>query len=558
MNNDQINNFIVKEIEIDKNHITNFPLETEDGTKKLKERFHKNAVNEINKYIKKQQKTFLTYKNQIYYVLNERVEKLFPQDKTKNHDKKREELKELEQLVKYNNQYMTDTYKLGLDQLLSSIKENISLLELNKILETFINKMKKSGITLTIEDFKYTMFTEEYMKSFLNTKNSQDPNEATAKVFEEIYFKCPNIIIQLKNNLELILKKYTKSLHKYMTAITNDFIEKKKIDPEKIVDSYLIKRISLETGINQDEYYNLNAFLDKTRKIENYIENAPTRVKNYNQFAIGGDYNKLDTIGKEKYDEAVKDLYYTLQELKEYYRYEKIVKDLISKFKQKETIKTKYQEKQKELQKEEKERLKIYKTYIKATGKGIFAKENKEKMNVAMLKMNEQATKLNNLHHELKELEIIMILRNKLNDASSIYDLFAVSFLSYEYLEKQFIENFSEEENFHLEEEFSRYFRFLYNPYNAFLRQVNGLTDYNIASIISEKYKLLGLNIKKEDITEETIDATLETFAFIKLIQDIENTALSLENMQFIVKVKSITPEENWQNSYTEESEEII
>ena len=42
---------IKQEIEINENHINNFQLETTTGTKKMKEKFHKKAVEERNAYI---------------------------------------------------------------------------------------------------------------------------------------------------------------------------------------------------------------------------------------------------------------------------------------------------------------------------------------------------------------------------------------------------------------------------------------------------------------------------------------------------------------------------
>ena len=46
-----MNKTILEQIEIDKTHIDDFPLETEEGTKRAKEKFYEKAVIERNQYV---------------------------------------------------------------------------------------------------------------------------------------------------------------------------------------------------------------------------------------------------------------------------------------------------------------------------------------------------------------------------------------------------------------------------------------------------------------------------------------------------------------------------
>ena len=55
---------ILEQIEIDKTHINDFPLETEEGTKRAKEKFYEKAVTERNQYVEKQIQTFEEYSNE--------------------------------------------------------------------------------------------------------------------------------------------------------------------------------------------------------------------------------------------------------------------------------------------------------------------------------------------------------------------------------------------------------------------------------------------------------------------------------------------------------------
>ena len=204
-----MNNTITKQIEINKNHIDNFVLETDEGTKKVKEKFHLKAIQDRNNYVNSQHVVFDKYKVLIENELVERFKNKMPVDKTEEYDKELAEVDKLLNLVKLNST-IHDSFKLKLDFLIASIKEETSLEDLDNIILDFINRFKKYGIVLTLNDFKYTMFTEQYMSALLDNPNS----DIMKDVFEKIYFACPMIKIQLKMNLKDIVSKYEKELSK--------------------------------------------------------------------------------------------------------------------------------------------------------------------------------------------------------------------------------------------------------------------------------------------------------------------------------------------------------
>jgi hypothetical protein len=155
------------------------------------------------------------------------------------------------------------------------------------------------------------------------------------------------------------------------------------------------------------------------------------------------------------------------------------------------------------------------------------------------MKMNEQINNLNKLYGELKDLEVYSVI-DKLSEACSIYDLFAKSFLCYDYLEKMFIDNLSEDEAFHLDGEFKRYFMFLYNPSNEFLRKINAVVDYDISTIIADKYKLLGLNITAEELISDNIDVIREVVNYIRFVYNVEDSNISFIDIDFMCKFSNL------------------
>lgn len=525
---------VIKEININKNHIDNFILDTKEGTKRVKEKFHKNAVNERNKYIQKENIKFSDYKVLIENEMVERLKKIMPIDKTNQYTSDLVKVNNLFELVKLNCN-ISNTFKLKLDFIISSINENTSLDELNISIKKFIDKLKEIGITLTINDFKYTMFTEQYMSSYLKNYKFNNMKE----IFEDIYFNCPDIKLQLKMCLINIINIYKKKIDLYVKNYTTSLFEKNEINSSDVFYKYKSLRNSIGSTMAKDEYYNTKIFLDDKLKIGDYLEDSAARSKNFNTFTTN--YYLLDEYGKNSYNNATMGLYLTLNELKKYYNYEFIIEDLLKRYKEKDSAKTNFMSKKKELDKEEANRQKIYKEYLKASGIGFFAKKDNIKKKNTMLKMNEEIKKLKSLYDEYNDLEITYNL-NRLSESASIYDLFMISLSSFSFIEKMFTTN----ENFNENDLYSNvddYFKFIFNPNNDFLRETNALVEYNLTNIISEKYKLLDLNVTEESINKDNIDATLDILRYINLIQNISKSNISLNTIYNIYQMTKITAE---------------
>lgn len=521
---------IVKEINIDKVHIGNFKMDTEQGTKRVKEKFHKEAVINRNNYINKENVKFSNYKILLENEMVKRIKKLMPIDKTNEYNEEEKRVNELFELVKLDCN-ISESFKLKLDYIVSSF-ENTSLDEMNMLIKKFIDSFKSFGIKLDINDFKYTMFCEMYMNSYFKEYKFG----SMTKTFESIYFKCPDIKLQLKMNLVDIINKYKKDISKYLEYYHEKKLIDASINNSDVINEYVYNRESLGKKKAIDEYYNLKIFLDEKRKIKDYLIGSPTRDKNYNTFI--DDYNALTDYSKNSYNSAVNSLYLTLVELKKYYKYEFIIQDLLKRYKDRESAKNSFVAKKKEIDTAEALRESIYKKYLRASGIGLFARRNETKMNDLMLMMNEQIKKLNDLYDEYYDLEITNNL-NDLSESATLYDLFLISLSSFSFIENAF--NNNEEFNTNsLEYNVDEYFKFIFNPNNSFLRKTNCLVDFNIINIISEKYKLLELKVTDEMIDKDNIDSTIDTLRFINLIQNIEESSISLDTIDNIYKMDKI------------------
>ena len=86
---------ILKSMDIDHNHIDSFVMETEEGTKRTKEKFYREASESRNSYVNKQQVLFDQYLVSVRNEITRRYSKLMPVDKTSEYEKDLEEVGKL-------------------------------------------------------------------------------------------------------------------------------------------------------------------------------------------------------------------------------------------------------------------------------------------------------------------------------------------------------------------------------------------------------------------------------------------------------------------------------
>ena len=537
------NTVIDKEISINSEHINTFKLELESGTKKMKEKFHKSAVKERNEYVEEQIKKFDKYQVEVYRLLKLRVNSLLPSDKSNHYDSLKKNIEKEKQIIVFNNSDYSIDFKLGIFKLISSIDINDDV-SLNTINNTFLNIIKifeDASIKLTISDFTYSMFTEKYMHVFLdNIEKNNRFEEVMKKCFDSIYWECPDIIKHLKLNFWSLLEKYEEKLKIYTDTVSYQLLQKTGYDKNSLVDKYLgnVNKYNLE--VSRDEFYNLDSFLSKKKNVLDYLDDSATRVKNLDQFVIDGEFKDIEDSSKF-YDNMV-ELAHTLSVLKLYYRYEFIIKDIQDKYSKKDANKSVFSNKLKEVNTEEGKRKKIYNDYLKACGKNLFHKVNEEKIKSNKLAINEEILKLDTLYNELHDLEIVELINKKVNSTDSLYDLFSLSYESYYYLEKMFNEHFKDSDDYSFEEELNKYFDFIYSPYNDFLKKINGFSMVDVSSVITDKYRLLGINVTNDNISVDNLDSFIDFVNYVKFIDDILKGDLSFDDINVIVKFREFEP----------------
>ena len=534
---------IRKEIEINITHINNFVMETDKGTKKMRQKFHLSAIKERNSYIEKELIKFKEYQRSVYQQLDSYVNETMPEDRSEEYKAEAKELDNLLQVISCVEPNISLESKLGLNYIFYELSEKVetSLNTIHDCILRFIHIMNDAGIVLTAESFNYSPFTLLYMTSFFQNIEKENFDVLMQDYFKEVYWECPELIVHIKRNLAYLVRKNYQKLEEYQNKKEIQLLEQYHLTKASIVPTYWEKKNTLDAKMAQDEYFNLTNFLNKSKNVDDYVFGAPLRNKSFNQLVFKSTYQELSPDEKQVFDRETITLKEQLIILKDYYKYESIVKDIVSRYQKRSESKTKYDTKIKEIQAEEKVREKLYKEYQKASGIGFLAKKSSIKMGEIKVKFREQINKLESLYSELEELEIDIKLTEVLSDGSSIYDAFIASLSSYSYIEKQIVNKFKETDSeFNLERYLKEYIEFIYDPNSSFLHKITVLLDYNIADIISEKYALLGINLTSDQISTDAIDTEIDTLNVISLVNYIKLSHMSIDEMKLICDIKKI------------------
>ena len=499
----------------DKDYLEKYQLETSEGTKKHKEKFHKNAVENRNTWVNDRIRGYSNYEEQVLTDLKKRMTTLMPNNLNVEFENRSKVLDDYLEAIICHNDSLDIGFRLKLDFLISSIKEGVSLDYLNEVLKKYIDKFKEMGIDLVCDDFNYSVFTKEYMEAyFLNN------NDDMLSKFEKVLFECPNFIHHIKMCLKNVITKNKITLETTLLKKTDEKVQSSfNATNLNLFDDYLNFKDEYKWDYLKDSYNTLQLFLGE-KNIDDYLVGSDLRTKNFTKFYPT--YFDLNYENKLKVNDIYKDFYNTLSVLNDFYRYKFILDDMIKRYTS------------------DKLRIKLNKDYYDCFISKLFRKAKPEKGKLIKLKVNEEVDKLTKLYNELDDCLFNKYIGERLNDASSIYDFYDLSLRSFTYIKNMFEENFKEEEDFDLEKEFVRYLDFIYNPYNQFIVKINALANYDVCKVLTDKFVISGLTITTDDIGVEGIVSTMEIVEFIVRCILIDDSFIDSKKLKFICDVSKL------------------
>ena len=406
--------------------------------------------------------------------------------------------------------------KMGLDINLFKLKyyykNNIN--EVNIAIKTIIKIFKEVGLTLTLDDFNYHKYVKEYMKMVF-TKNIDEKTLYTE--FEKIYWACPEIITIIRLNFYSIYFNNKKQIDAYYTKTY------KEENLNIYIDKLIKQQKEYDTLTHSDKRFIIDKFLNNDLLLNDYTETNITKL--FNRYLN-------DKENEHNYDNLLK-LLLNLKEYKEFTEYKSILETIVNLYKDKNTYQNLYNNKLKEISKNESELFSLNK---KLNKKGIF-KPKEDKQRELSLKIDTILETLNTEYNELEEINIKDQIYNNIKDDTDLKETLELISINIKYFYDFYKEEYTNLTIEELIKLINKLKKYLYTNNLNIISNVKIVDNENICQNITDHYSLLNINITESDL-EEDIDTTIKNINTIITYYDIQKLNLDINKIEFLVQVQ--------------------
>lgn len=501
-------------ISVSKEILDNMPK----NNKRNKEKYRKSLEELKEEYIKVKEEIY----NEIKRRLSEKVEQIKENPEI---DQLKKSLIQMEENLFIIDYTKTPYEKMNLDENIWRLKRfyKDNLENVNKEILHCINSFEKFGINLVANDFNYSRYAKEYMKVFFEEKDNLN-SKKLKKAFEDIYWKCPEIITHLELNIRNIYLQNENRLEKYFEKEKIEMLKKFKLTSNEFFEKYTDLKSILENAINVDQYTILNKFLNKEVNINDFMPNK-----------IEKEYAKIIDLNLLKEDKEAKEnilkFYNNIYEFKNYLRFKFIFDDIKKHYLQKEQYKKVYYEILKKIQIEER---KLDNFNEQKNRKFFFFKKKNDDENIQYADLIKN---IQNLYKELDKAKVYNKIYTDLNDSATIFDVFkfANSFKTYvRDISIMYIPTITPEE---IDELIIDFDDFVKSTKIQIINNILIKEEKDISLIIKDRYSLLKFNITKDDVQEDNIDDLYQTLAKLKLDVNIEKANMNISQIAEIMSL---------------------
>lgn len=495
----------------------------------------RNNAKNVEKYLEKVlqlKKEYESYQENIIKIFNKRLKKATDIKSSNEVENLEIRLNTIENTLYLLSDAKTSYEKMELDKNIYKIgryyKENLE--NINQQISEIIKKFENVGITLDLQDFDYSIYVEQYMKIFFQEQRKGNVNSSKLKeTFEEIYWKCPDLIIHIELNIRNIFFKKQAQIDKYFEKQKNELLKKWDKTPKQIMASYLDIQMQKKEKLSQDKKLLLEEFL-----------NGKLNIKDYTQEKVEANYSKILlpaklTTNQEEIEKGIYEFLNSLYEYKNYLYFKFIIDDVKKHYNQKDSYKKIYEETKKKIEADEK---KLKKLNRKASKKGLFGKKKTEVKQSA--EQNQMILEIKKTYKELDLNKFYNKIYSDLEDNSSIYDALNLANSYYNYLTNCMIENNKTITQEKIDEQIKSLDHFLKNPYNNIINNLTITEDKDVAMIIKDRYKLLSFNIEKEDFSAKSVDNLISILENLVISIRLKKTGLKPEDIEEILALKDV------------------
>ena len=411
----------------------------------------------------------------------------------------------------------TSSEKMNLEYQFYKLKQSgvNNLSEVNEIINNIIKSFQEAGVELTEKDFNYSDAVSSYIyELFTHDNNIQD-------VFNNIFWKTPDIIKQLILNIRYLYYKNVKKLDKYYKDRYSEF------NYHEFIKKHRGKIEQNEKNKHGSVKYIYDLFINKELVLDDFIdENKVNELKK----------SLLENTESIRNYENLVSLTRSLQELKGYRYFEYIITDFKELYTHKAEFKDLFNNKLKDISKVESKLLGLNK---KINKKGLF-KLKDSKLSDTIVERNALFTELENLYTELDELKIKETINRYVTSKTNYYDALKLTSYNFDYFIKLLEKHEVEVNVENIDNEMQKLYKFIYDNNIDLINNIVLSEDKNVAKIISEMYILNGVLVDEAKMEAETLDKLIENVYKLLICYDIKNLDINLNDFKFLLDVKDV------------------
>lgn len=424
---------------------------------------------------------------------------------------------EFKEMLPLLNTFSSSYTKSGLATVLYDLSHFYTVM-LDKVNADILNAIlifKKVGIDLDEKSFNYSYYSNVYMNKFLSSINGNTVDNDKLKIFfENIYWKCPDLITLIVVNFKYLYFIYKRKFDAYYDNLINS------LNNNNVLTRYIDAAINRDNFKFNDSYTIINDFL-----------NGKEDINGYSNDKIDSEYKKIfnSTSSRDNEDDVVK-LLYTLNEYKYYLRFKYVIDDIKKLHIDREKYKNGAGKVKKEIVKLERKVFRYNKKIYKIKDKTAkFDKLNGEVNNIVL--------RIRDLY---VEYENKLFLENilKLGDNPTLYDMLLIGSSNYDYL-VNLIKN-GEMSIELVNKEIKELYDFIYYPYINIINNTWLNDEREIKHIIMDRYNLFGFDISEDELDDNNLDNLIKTTRTVLIYTSMKKLGIEYDKIKFVISTNGM------------------
>ncbi len=503
---------LIEEISIDKEILSTLPQNNK-----------KNRKIYLDKIVELSEK-YNEYDRNLLKEIEKRSKKYDGIQESPELKKSDDELANLENYLYLLNEHDSPFEKMDIDKEILNLtyyyRKNIK--RVNDSIKFCIKKLEEAGVKITPDEFVFNKYVNEYIKEIIKEGKQESLNSK----FEQIYWKCPEIITYIELNIRYIYLKNEKIFIKYYKDQKDKLLS--KFSEKTIRETYInFKQNNIEVH-NRDKALIIKKFLNGNLQFKDYDRNSIIGIaKKYTT-------RNLDEIDDEELEKILVDLIKflnTVREFKTYNEFKFIIDDVKNIYNTKTNYKSEYAKIRKEISKLEKKIIKL------GSGKGGLFKKSEEN---TLATQNKLIDDLKQKYNQLDEAEISNKISSNLNEHSTLYDVISIAGENYKYLFKCIIREDKDIQEKEINEMIVKLREYLNWPYFIILNNVEINENKDIMLMIKDRYNLFNINITREDLAVDNLDSIISDLSKCELYYYIMENQINLQEVSETYEFKKI------------------